>query len=201
MIWDASADERAEAIIARYPDRRSAVMPLLYLVMGMEGRLTEEGMRQVGVLTGMTPVQVESVASFYNMFKQEVGAHLVSVCRSISCHLRGAGEVLDAAVDAAGTHPGGTSEDGTVTVESAECIGACGGAPAIQVDYETVEGLTPEKVAELVHWLRQAKPAEVRGDDLQERFGGDRAFDWGPEEEAAARGPFPAFEPFGTVAP
>jgi NADH:ubiquinone oxidoreductase subunit E len=196
MTWSPATLARAEAIIARYPDRRSAVMPLLYLAMATDGRLTAEGMRTVAEHTGLTPVQVQSVASFYSMYKRELGDHLVSVCRSVSCHLLGGDAVLDAVVDETGIRPG---ETGALTVEAVECIGACGGAPAVQVDYELVEGVTPEKARALCRWLLDERPAVIRGDDMQERFGGQRSFDWGPEEAAGAVGPVPAFEPFGTT--
>jgi len=196
MTWSPSTLARASEIISRYPDRRSAVMPLLYLAMAEDGRLTTEGMRTVAEHTGLTAVQVQSVASFYSMYKRELGDHLVSVCRSVSCHLLGGDAVLDAVVDETGIRPG---ETGAVTVEAVECIGACGGAPAVQVDYELVEGVTPEKARELCRWLLDERPSVIRGDEMQERFGGQRSFDWGPAEAAGAVGPVPAFEPFGTT--
>lgn len=198
--WSAAGEERARAIIERYPDRRSAIMPLLYVAMAEEGRLTDDGVRRVAGLTGLTSVQVEAVASFYTMYKRHVGDYLVSVCTSVSCYLLGADEVLDAVSREGGAPPGETSTDGAITVEAVECIGACGGAPALQVNYELVEGVVPGRAGELCNWLRQERPAAVRSDDLQERFGGRRSFDWGPPDEVGAVGPVPAFEPYtGTV--
>lgn len=196
MTWSPDTAARAEAIIARYPERRSAVMPLLYLAMARDGRLTDDGMRQVAMLAGMTPAQVHSVASFYSMYKREVGDHVVSVCRSVSCHLLGAEDVLAAVVDESGVRPG---ETGEITVEAVECIGACGGAPAVQVDYELLEGVTPDRARALCRWLIDTHPRVVMGDEMQERFGGQRSFDWGPAEEVGAVGPVPAFEPYGTT--
>jgi NADH-quinone oxidoreductase subunit E len=197
--WSDEARRRAEAIVALYPHRRSAVMPLLYVAMHEEGRLTDEGMRTVAALTGLTTVQVDAIASFYTMYKRRVGRHLVSVCTSISCHLLGASEVLDAAADESGVPSGETAEDGSITVESVECLGACGGAPAVQVNYELIEGVTPDRVRSLCRWLLDDDPAAVRSDDLQERFGGRRSFDWGPEDATTATGPVPAFAPYGTA--
>ena len=184
---------------AQYPQRRSAVMPLLYIAMREDGRLTDEGMRQVAQLTGLTSVQVESVASFYSMYKRHVGAHVVSVCTSISCHLLGGRELLATMSDETGVPPGETAVDGSITVESVECIGACGGAPAVQVDYELVEGVTPEKGRELCRWLRAERPTLVRADELQRRFGGIRSFPAGADDPVGAVGPFPAFGPIGTA--
>lgn len=196
MTWSADTEARAAAIVARYPQRRSAVMPLLYLAMSQDGRLTEDGMREVAERTGLTPVQVQSVATFYSMYKRELGDHLVSVCRSVSCHLLGGDDVLAAVVEETGIRPG---ETGSVTIEAVECIGACGGAPAIQVDYEVVEGVTPEGARALCRWLIDERPAVIVGDGMQERFGGRRSFDWGPSEQVGAVGPVPAFEPYGTT--
>jgi len=212
MTWPPDTMQRAEAVLAHYPERRSAVMPLLYIAMREDGRLTEEGMRRVADLTGMTSVQVESVASFHTMYKRRVGAHVVSVCTSISCHLVGGREVLAAVSDETGVPAGETARDGSITIESVECIGACGGAPAVQVDYELVEGVTPEKGRELCRWLQtlppspslregeeSSRPVVIRSDDLQQRFGGRRSFDAGPPDPIGAVGPFPAFGPLGTA--
>jgi len=175
-------------------------MPLLYLSMREDGWLTEEGMIEVGEWTGLTPAQVQSVASFYTMYKRErTGRYLVSVCTSISCMLMGGDDVLDAVEDESGIPHGETDDDGLLSVEHAECIGACGGAPAVQVNYELIEGVTPDKGRALVEWLRKARPDSVNGDEMQQLFGGVTSFDWAVEEIDSALGPYPAFGPLGTV--
>lgn len=199
-IWPEATQERARTIIARYPEARSAVMPLLYLAMREDGWLTDEGMKEVATWTGLTPAQVQAVASFYTMYKRErTGQYLVSVCTSISCMLLGGDDVLGAIEDESGVPHGETDDDGLLSVEHAECIGACGGAPAVQVNYELIEGLTPEKGRTLVEWLRNARPQSVNGDEMQQLFGGVTSFDWGVAETDAAVGPYPAFGPLGTV--
>jgi NADH-quinone oxidoreductase subunit E len=198
--WSEATLERAGEIVSRYPDRRSAVMPLLYLAMAEEGWLTDAGMEQVAELVDLTPAQVQAVASFYTMYKRErTGRYLVSVCTSISCMLVGADDVLHAVEDEAGVPHGETDEAGVLSVEHVECIGACGGAPAIQVDYELVEGVTPEKGRELVRWLRSTTPRVLDPDEMQELFGGRRSFDWAIRSGGGAVGPYPAFQPLGTV--
>jgi NADH-quinone oxidoreductase subunit E len=192
--------ERAAEIIRRYPQRRSALMPLLYLVMAEDGYLTEDGMARVAGWVGITPAQVLAVASFYTMYKREpVGRYLISCCTSISCMLLGGDDILRAFEEEAGVPAGETDDEGLISVEHAECIGACGGAPAAQVNYELVEGLTAEKAKELVRWLRSARPPFVNTDEMQQLFGGETSFDWAIKEEGGARGPFPAFQPLGTV--
>jgi NADH-quinone oxidoreductase subunit E len=198
--WAPANQERAKALLEQYPDPRSAVMPLLYLASLHYELVTDQAMADVAALCGVTPAQVQSVASFYTMFKREpVGAYLISVCTSISCHLLGGDEVLHAVEAAAGVPHGATDHDGVISVERAECIGACGGAPAIQVDYETVEGLSPEKAADLVAWLRDTRPPVVLADEMQHLFGGRRSFPWGPAESEGAVGAVPAFGPYGSA--
>lgn len=198
--WSDSTQARAKEILAKYPEKRSAVMPLLYLSMAEDGWLTEAGMAEVAEWTGITPAQVQSVASFYTMYKRErTGKYLISVCTSISCMLLGADDVLHAVEDESGVPHGETDDEGLLSVEHAECLGACGGAVACQVNYELIEGLTPEKGRELVQWLHKAKPEAANTDEMQDLFGGRPSFDWAIREEVGAGGPFPAFEPYGTT--
>lgn len=198
--WSESTQERARDIVARYPEKRSAVMPLLYLAMSEEGYLTDEGMEEVARWCEITPAQVLSVASFYTMYKREkTGKYLVSCCTSISCMLLGGDDVLHAVEDESGVPHGETDDEGMLSVEHVECIGACGGAPAVQVNYELIEGVTPEKARELVKWLKKARPEVVNTDEMQELFGGPRSFDWAIGESEGAVGPYPAFQPLGTV--
>jgi NADH-quinone oxidoreductase subunit E len=198
--WTPELEERARALLGRYPEPRSALAPLLYLAMRADGHLTEEGMRRVAELTGTTPAQVLGVASFYTMYKSAPpGRYLLSICASISCHLLAGEEVLAAVEEETGVPEGLTGDDGLFSVERVECIGACAGAPALQVNYELVEGVTPERARALCRWLREARPAVVHSDEMQARFGGRPCFDWASPEPAGAVGPFPAFEPYGTA--
>lgn len=199
-MWSEATQERARQIISRYPEKRSAIMPLLYLAMAEEGYLTGEGMEEVAEWCGITPAQVRSVASFYTMYKREqTGRYLISCCTSISCMLLGGDGVLHAVEDESGVPHGETDAETLLSVEHVECIGACGGAPAVQVNYELIEGVTPEKGRELVNWLRKAKPEVVNGDEMQSLFGGKPSFDWAISEVDGAVGPYPAFQPLGTV--
>lgn len=199
-LWPPDVQERAKDLVGRYPDPKSAVMPLLYLAMHQDGYLTEAGMQEVAAWTGHTPAQVQSVATFYGMFKTEpLGKYLVSVCTSISCMLLGSDDVLEAVEDETGVPHGETDAEGVFSVEHVECLGACGGAPAVQVNYELIEGPTPDQARALCRWLQEERPESVNTDDMQEQFGGRRSFDWGVAEADSAVGPFPAFGPYGTV--
>lgn len=198
--WSEATKARASEIIGSYPQPRSAVMPLLYLAMAEDGRLTDHGMREVAKRVGLTPAQVRSVASFYTMYKREhPGRYLISCCTSISCMLMGSDEVLTAIEDEKDVLAGESNAEGLVTVEHVECIGSCGGAPAVTINYELIEGITVQKARELVRWLYNARPETIGGAECQELFGGRRSFDWGPFDRSSAVGPYPAFGPLGTV--
>jgi NADH-quinone oxidoreductase subunit E len=160
--------EEAEAIKARYPAgrERSAVMPLLYLAQSVEGYVTREALREVADLLGIRTAEVEAVASFYTMLRlRPTGQHVVSVCTNLSCALRGAGAVLEAAHEAAGVPAGGElSEDGLVTLHEEECLGVCEFAPAVQINAVNHDEVTPERVVEMIGSLRAGEvPAPSRG--------------------------------------
>jgi NADH-quinone oxidoreductase subunit E len=175
-------------------------MPLLYLAMAEEGHLSDEGMEEVAEWCEITPAQVLSVASFYTMYKRErTGDYLISCCTSISCMLLGGDDVLHAVEDESGVPHGETDDDGLLSVEHVECLGACGGAPAVQVNYELIEGVTPDKGRELVRWLKKARPEVVNTDEIQKLFGERRSFDWAIPDDGGATGPYPAFDRLGTV--
>ncbi|HEY6634912.1 MAG TPA: NAD(P)H-dependent oxidoreductase subunit E, partial [Acidimicrobiia bacterium] len=95
--WSEATEARARQIISRYPEKRSAVMPLLYLAMAEEGYLTDAGMEEVAVWCGITPAQVRSVASFYTMYNlKPAGKVQVQVCTTTPCWLRGSDQVVEA---------------------------------------------------------------------------------------------------------
>jgi NADH-quinone oxidoreductase subunit E len=158
----------AEAIVARYPDgrERSAVLPLLYLVQSVEGSVTRDGLREVADLLGITTAEVEAVASFYTMLRlRTTGTHVISVCTNLSCALRGAGDLFEAAHEASGVEQGEeTSADGAFTIHEEECLGACDAAPVVQIDFANHDRVTPERMAELVQALRSGEvPEPSRG--------------------------------------
>ena len=198
--WSQASQDRAHKILESYPEPRSAIMPLLYVASLEHEYVSLDAMTEVAELTGVTPAQVQSVATFYTMFKREkVGTYLVSVCTSISCYLMGADEILEAVEEATGAPHGEPSPDGLFSVEHVECIGACGGAPAVQVNYELVEGITPDAGKKLIAWLKDTRPEVVLADEMQQLFGGQRSFDWGSTEPEGAIAPVPAFGPYGSA--
>ncbi|MFN2587445.1 MAG: NADH-quinone oxidoreductase subunit NuoE [Actinomycetota bacterium] len=151
--------DTAQRIIAKYPNSRSATLPLLFLVQSVEGYVTEQGMREVADLLGLTSAQVLSSGSFYTMLKKRPqGEYLISVCRNISCTHRGARDVVTAFEDRLGVDVGETTSDGRFTLETAECLATCDGAPALQVNYEDFYDVTPDHAAEIVDRLASGAP-------------------------------------------
>jgi NADH-quinone oxidoreductase subunit E len=141
-------------------------MPLLYLAQSVEGHVTREALREVADLLGIRTAEVEAVASFYTMLRlRPTGEHVVSVCTNLSCALRGANEVFDAARRAADVPQGGElSEDGRITLHEEECLGVCEFAPVVQINAANHDGVTPGRVEELVASLRAGEvPAPARG--------------------------------------
>jgi NADH-quinone oxidoreductase subunit E len=148
----------AQEIIGRYPRRRSALIPLLHLAQEQDGWLTNEAMEHVAELVGATPAEVLGTASFYEMFKRRpVGRYLVNICTNISCQLLGAEELLEHAEATLGVPPGGTTPDGAITLEDAECLAACTEAPCLQVNYRYRHRVTPEDFDRLVEDLRAGR--------------------------------------------
>ncbi|MFI5045802.1 MAG: NAD(P)H-dependent oxidoreductase subunit E [Acidimicrobiia bacterium] len=136
--------ERARAIIARYPFKRSALLPLLHLAQDQDGWITPEAMEEIAGLLDMTPALVLGTTSFYTMFKREpVGKLIVSVCTNVTCLVNRGPELL---ADLERRYAG----DPDVVVEEVECIAACDLAPVMQVNYEYHGPVTPEAAAQIV---------------------------------------------------
>ena len=199
MSWDSKLIDRAKQIIELYPQKRSALGPLLYLAQEKEGYIDDDSVVEISKLIGITEVQVRSVASFYTMYKQEPsGKYLLNVCKSISCEINNSKEVIDNIKEFTGLANNETDLESTFTFEEVECIGACGGAPAVQVNYETVEGVTPTKALELCKYLKEEVPQVIVADDLQDKFGGTKSFDWAIEDTSGTSSTAPGFQIIGT---
>jgi NADH-quinone oxidoreductase subunit E len=160
---------QAEAIAAKYPNSRSALLPLLFLVQSVEGYVTEDGMREVAEILDLEPAQVLSSGSFYTMLKKRPqGDYLISVCRNISCTHLGSRKVVRALEEHLGIAPGETTPDGRFTLEAAECLATCDGAPALQINYEDFYRVSPEEAVEIVDKLAGGEPVlSVAGQPLK----------------------------------
>ena len=153
---------RAREMMALYPEARSALIPMLHLAQEQDGHLTEDAMVHIGQLLGITAADVWGTATFYDMFFTEpVGTYLVSICTNIACLLNGGYELLEHAEDRLGVRAGGTTTDGTFTVEEVECIALCGNAPCLTVNWRFFGDMSHEKVDQLVADLRAGRLADT----------------------------------------
>jgi NADH-quinone oxidoreductase subunit E len=153
--------ELARRIVARYPQGRqqSAVIPLLDLGQRQNANhCSPDVIEYVAEFLGMPPIRVYEVASFYSMFnKRAVGKHLVQVCRTTPCWLRGADGLTQAVKDFAQIEKGETSADGLFTLVEVECLGACCNAPMVQINDDYYEDLTPERLVHVLNELKEGR--------------------------------------------
>jgi NADH-quinone oxidoreductase subunit E len=155
-ISDATREE-ARHLIARYPVARSALLPLLHLVSGEEGYVSEDGIAMCAELLQLTKAEVGAVATFYTMYKREpFGDYLLSVCTNPTCGMQGGREIYEAYVDRLGGH---IDRDGAgVMVEHAECLGICDAAPVVQINYEMYGPVTTPQALELLDKAKAGDP-------------------------------------------
>ncbi len=141
----------AREIVARYPKKKSALIPLVHLSQEQNGYVTEEAMRHVAELVDVTPAEVYGTASFYEMFRFEpTGKYLINMCGTMSCALLGAVELMHHAEHRLGVKAGSTTADGLFTLQHAECQAACTEAPTLQVNYRHRFRVTAEEFDQLI---------------------------------------------------
>jgi NADH-quinone oxidoreductase E subunit len=150
--------QRAEELVALYPEPRSALIPLCHLAQEQDGWLRPEAMSEIGELCGVTAAEVKGTATFYDMLHTEpVGRYVVAVCTNIACLLGGALELLEHAESTLGVRAGGTTSDGVFTLHEAECLADCDKTVCVQVNHRYVGAQTPETFDALVEDLRAGR--------------------------------------------
>jgi NADH-quinone oxidoreductase subunit E len=151
LLTDAIREE-IRAYFPRYPNRRAVTLPALHVVNARLGYVPPEAVGEIAGLLELSPAEVQDTLSFYGFFKEDKpeGRTRIWVCRSISCAARGGEEMLEYLVGKLGIRPGQTTADGRVTLEFAECLGACDFAPAALAGEVLLKDLTKEKIDELV---------------------------------------------------
>ncbi len=153
---------RFDAILARYPVKRSALLPALHLMQKQEGWLSRPALEYVGGLLGLTPAQVHDAASYYSMFRfKPFGERHIEVCTNLSCALAGADALIESTCRKLGVQEGQRTPDGRFTVTRVECLAACGAGPAVQVNGDWLEHCTEADIDRL-----------IAGEDVR------RSFDW-----------------------
>ncbi|MEW6144744.1 MAG: NADH-quinone oxidoreductase subunit NuoE [Thermodesulfobacteriota bacterium] len=156
MPFPETLRERINAIVSGSETRQSALIPVLREIQNEFGYLSNESMEEAAGILGLPPSSVQNVATFYTMFfRKPVGEHVIWLCRTLSCALRGAEHVEHHMCERLGVRTGETTPDGKITLMEAECLASCGSAPVMLVDDKLEENLTKEKVDRLIEELRK----------------------------------------------
>ena len=155
----------AATIIARYPQARSALLPLLHLVQSEDGYITAAGIAFCADQLGLTDAEVAAVATFYSMYRRTpTGEYLVGVCTNTLCAIMGGDAILDTLESELAVHAGDTTSDGRITLEHVECNAACDYAPVVMVNWEFFDNQTPATARQLVDDIRAGHaPQPTRG--------------------------------------
>lgn len=171
LVVSPEAERRAGEIVAQYPQKRSAVMPLLYIAQEHTKYITQQAVNWVAAKLEMPPVQVWEVATFYTMYyKKPVGKYHVQVCRTLPCALRGARKVSEYFHKRLGVKPGEVTKDGMWSFEEVECLGSCGTAPMCQINDVFFENLTDEKLDMIVARIEKEQP-DLRFSTVKDELG------------------------------
>jgi NADH-quinone oxidoreductase subunit E len=150
-LFSAQEMDHIKAILARYDEPASAILPLMHYVQEIQGHLSEEALTFVAEYIGVPHVRAFEVATYYTMFFTEpVGKHLIQVCRNLSCHINGAPQIVEALQKELGVDVGGTTPDGQFALVEVECIGACDHAPAVMVDGDLHRKVTVESIGTIL---------------------------------------------------
>ena len=154
-----------DSIIARYPKKRSAVMPLLHYVQSLDGYVTERGIETIAEKLDLSTAEVTAVSSFYTQYKNEpVGEYHVGICTNTLCALMGGDAIYDSVCQNLGIKKDQTTADGKISLERIECNAACDYAPVVMVNWEFYDNQTPASVNELLDGVRSGNPpAPTRG--------------------------------------
>ncbi|MBK8134962.1 MAG: NAD(P)H-dependent oxidoreductase subunit E [Anaerolineae bacterium] len=154
--------DRVAAALGKYPDKRSAVMPLLYIAQEEYGWVSPQGIQDVAELCDMDSTQVKSIAGFYTMYsEQPKGKFWLQVCTDLPCALKGADKFHKDLKAHLGVNEGGTTEDGLFTVEHVMCLAACDKAPMLQCNFHYYENLDMDKMKVLLDQWRAEVNAQV----------------------------------------
>ncbi|MCI0378706.1 MAG: NAD(P)H-dependent oxidoreductase subunit E [Gemmataceae bacterium] len=150
--------KRIESYLPRYPSKQAVTLPALHLVHDEQRCVSREAVKEIADLLDLATAEVYDSMSFYEFFREEdapLGKVRLWVCRSLACSLRGGEELLRHLCQKLAVKPGGTTADGKISVEFAECLGACEGAPAVMVDDEHKHNMNTEKLDEMVNELKK----------------------------------------------
>lgn len=170
MIAEKYAQE-IEGILARFPNKKSAVLHLMHLAQHEYGHLSPEAMREVAEILDIDPTHVLSLAGFYTLFYEEpTGRYVLEICNDLACALCGADEFVDMVCRKLDTPVDGTTADGLFTIKTVMCLGACDRAPVLQCNLKFEENMDGEKLDHLLARLRDEAASEESRPSVVERI-------------------------------
>ena len=153
-MFSPEIEAKIDATIAKYPHKRSALLPLIHIAQNTEGVVSEAAMAYIADRLDLLPGEVYEVVTFYSMyFLEPIGKYHLQVCRTLSCMLCGSDQIRDHIEQKLGIKRGEVTPDGRFRLTEVECLGSCSTAPAMQVNFDFHENLTPEKVDEIIKVL------------------------------------------------
>jgi NADH-quinone oxidoreductase subunit E len=170
-MWSQKEQQELNEILKKYPDKRSAILPALYLAQREKNWLDDDDIAAVAEALEVSVTHVHSIIGFYTLFrKRPTGKYIIQVCTDLPCALRGAEDFYWRLCERMGLGPeGGTTEDGLFTVEEVVCIAACDKAPCLQINLEYYENLTDEQIDEVIDRLRKESEAEKQSSKVARR--------------------------------
>jgi len=155
MVLSQELKKEADKLMAMYPDKGAALLPVLHLVQRELDYITPETEEQIAKLMGLTKTRVQGVLTFYTMYHTvPIGKYLVQVCKNISCTISGAERLIEYIKHKLGIGLGETTADGKFTLITVECLGSCGTSPAMQINDDYHESLTEKKIDEIFEQLK-----------------------------------------------
>ena len=170
MIAEKYADE-IKVLLDRFPNKKSAVLPLMHLAQFEYGYTSQEAMKEVAQILDLDPTHVLSLAGFYTLFHETpTGKYVLEICNDLACALRGADEFVDMVCHKLDTPVEGTTDDGLFTIKTVMCLGACDRAPMLQCNLKFEENLNEEKFEQLLARLKEEAASDESEPTVVERI-------------------------------
>ena len=156
MKFSDQLEQRFATMVTHYPTKRSVLVPMLLYIQDELGAVTDEAIHEIAERTELSDLEVRNVITYYSMLRTKpVGKYNLQVCTNVSCLLRGADDLFEHCKKKLGVANKKSTPDGLFHLEEVECIGACSWAPALMMNYEFHENLTPAKIDELIDGLKK----------------------------------------------
>jgi len=150
-VFSAAVEAEIDRHLAKYPVKRSAILPLMFIVQRERGYLDPPGVQYLANRLQLRVTDIWEVATFYSMiYTKPTGKYHIQVCKTLSCRIMGEGKVTEHVSKKLGIKPGETTPDGKFSLSLVECLGSCGTAPMFQINFDYYENLTPEKVDQIL---------------------------------------------------